>query len=283
MRPVSDPPPCDGHVHTEWSWDTMAGSMERTCQRARDIGLPAVAFTDHADATPWVVHPAELPAHLRPRWHGGLLRPPPLDAAGYHACLQRCRDLFPDLRILSGVELGEPHWYPETLTALQAAGDFDRVLGSLHSLRVGDQHYFIDSLYQDWPAAEVIRAHLAETVRMVESGADFAVLAHIDYPVRQWPADAGPYDPVAFEEEYRVVLAALACSGRALEVNTKIPLHAEVVRWWYEAGGDAVSFGSDAHDPEALARGLADAAAMVEACGFRPGRHPYDLWRRSGT
>ena len=38
--------------------------------------------------------------------------------------------------------------------------------------------------------------------------------------------------------------------------------------------------GSDAHDPTVLARGFSDAAAMVEAHGFRPGRHPYDFWRR---
>jgi histidinol phosphatase-like PHP family hydrolase len=40
--------PADGHVHSEWSWDAPDGSMERTCARALDIGLPAVAFTEHA-------------------------------------------------------------------------------------------------------------------------------------------------------------------------------------------------------------------------------------------
>ncbi|HEY9469926.1 MAG TPA: hypothetical protein VIQ76_09970 [Propionibacteriaceae bacterium] len=35
-----------------------------------------------------------------------------------------------------------------------------------------------------------------------------------------------------------------------------------------------------AHDPTVLALGFGDAAAMVEAHGFRPGRHPYDFWRR---
>jgi hypothetical protein len=53
-----------------------------------------------------------------------------------------------------------------------------------------------------------------------------AVLAHIDYPVRHWPAAAGPFDPAVFEEEYRTVLAA--------------------------------------------------------AAGFRAGRDPHDLWRRTG-
>jgi histidinol-phosphatase (PHP family) len=50
------------------------------------------------------------------------------------------------------------------------------------------------------------------------------------------------------------------------------------VRWWREEGGEAVTFGSDAHTPARIARGFAEAAAMVEAQGFRAGRHPYDLW-----
>jgi len=56
----------------------------------------------------------------------------------------------------------------------------------------------------------------------------------------------------------------------------------EVVRWWRDEGGQAITFGSDAHDPTALANGFAQAAAMVEAHGFRPGRHPYDFWTRTG-
>ena len=44
--------PADGHVHSEWSWDAVDGSMERTAP-AVAMGLPAVAFTEHADYTPW--------------------------------------------------------------------------------------------------------------------------------------------------------------------------------------------------------------------------------------
>ncbi len=47
--------PPDNHVHSEWSWDARSGSMELTCQRAVELGLPAVAFTEHADYTPWTL------------------------------------------------------------------------------------------------------------------------------------------------------------------------------------------------------------------------------------
>ena len=57
--------PPDGHVHTEWSWDAAAGSMERSCARAVDLGLPSIAFTEHADFTGWAVDP-EVKARMRP-------------------------------------------------------------------------------------------------------------------------------------------------------------------------------------------------------------------------
>jgi histidinol-phosphatase (PHP family) len=128
----------------------------------------------------------------------------------------------------------------------------------------------------------VVRAYLAEVARLVADSDAFAVLAHIDYPVRFWPAQAGPFDPAVFEAEFRHALRTLAAGGRALEVSTVVPLHPEIVRWWREEGGSAITFGSDAHDPATISDGFAEAAAMVEAHGFRPGRHPRDFWTRPG-
>lgn len=273
----------DSHVHSEWSWDAPYGSMERTCARAVDLGLPAVAFTEHADFTTWTVDVGDLDDHLRAlAAPDGSLTPPQMDLDGYLECLQRCRDRFPGLRILSGLELGEAHWHSEVAAKILEAGQFDRVLGSLHCLPVGERFFEPPDLFRQQPAAEVFRDYLAEVHRLVTGSGVFAVLAHIDYPVRYWPAHAEPFDPDAFEDEFRHALQALAAGGRALEVNTQVPLHPEIVRWWHEEGGEAITFGSDAHDPTVLASGFAEAAAMAEAHGFRAGRHPYDFWFRSG-
>lgn len=273
--------PADSHVHSEWSWDAPDGSMDRTCARAVEMGLPAVAFTEHADYITWSVTASDFDERLRPLINSaGTLTPPELDLTGYLECLQRCRDRFPDLRIISGVELGEPHWHSDVVARLLDAGQFDRVLGSLHSLPI-EQHLFeMPELYRRRPAEEVVSEYLAEIPRLIASSDSFAVLAHIEYAVAYWPERAGPFDPKSFEDDFRHALRVLADSGRALEVNTKVPLHPEVVGWWREERGQAVTFGSDTHDPTLLAQGFAEAAAMVEAYGFRPGRHPYDYWRR---
>ncbi len=75
--------------------------------------------------------------------------------------------------------------------------------------------------------------------------------------------------------------ACLAAGGRALEVNTTSPLWSvQLVRWFREEGGTAISFGSDAHLPHAVGQRFDLAVDVVEAAGFRPGRDRFDFWRR---
>jgi histidinol-phosphatase (PHP family) len=258
--------------------------MEQTCERAIALGLPAVAFTEHADYTRWTALPRDLEGNeiLQPfAGPDGVITAPALDLDGYLECVQRCRDKFPGLRIITGVELGEPHWHPAEAAGLLRAGGFDRVLGSLHSLKVGQRYFEPPGLYHHGQPVQVVRDYLAEIPRMVTASDTFSVLAHIDYVLRYWPVQAGPFDPVTLQDDFRHALRALAEAGRFLEVNTSGPLHPEIIRWWHEEGGQAVTFGSDAHEPALLARGFTSAAAMVEAQGFRPGHHPYDVWPRS--
>lgn len=124
----------------------------------------------------------------------------------------------------------------------------------------------------------MVRDYLAEIARLVAGSMDFEALAHIDFVSRYWPAAAGPFDPADFEEEFRHALTTVAAAGRVLEVNTNRRPFPEIVRWWREAGGKVITFGSDAHYPGGVGGGFAQAVAMVEALGFRPGRHPYDRW-----
>ncbi|MDQ6900600.1 MAG: PHP domain-containing protein, partial [Candidatus Dormibacteraeota bacterium] len=107
--------PGDLHVHTQFSWDAARGDMEATCREAVKVGLRAVAFTEHADFAFGI--------------HAGMR---PLDVQAYLAEIERCRSLFPELRILSGVELGEPHRHAKDAAGVLAAGQLDRVLGSVH-------------------------------------------------------------------------------------------------------------------------------------------------------
>ena len=274
--------PADLHTHTEFSWDTATGDMEGSCARAVELGLPAIAFTEHTDFVTWAVTPANLPDRMRRHIiDDAHLVPPPLDVDGYLEAVDRCRAKFPSLRIITGVELGEPHWFPTQAASLLSAAPFERVIGSLHSIAVAGRHRHVHRLVEDEfelrgvPA--VLREYFAETIRMILACDTFSALTHLDYPIRYLP-EGTAFSVLDFEEEIRAVLRALAGTGRAFEVNTRRGPEPEFVRWWREEGGRAVCFGSDAHRPDLVATRFAEAAAMVEAAGFRPGRHPYDHW-----
>src|SRR6195256_6032934 len=263
--------PPDSHVHMEWSRDGK-GTMERSCERALEIGLPALAFTEHADFV--TIHKGQ---------HS-------VDIVGYLEEIERCRAKFKDLRILSGVELGEPHWFPEETGGGVGAGKLDRVLGSIHCIHLDGEE--VDaSQFKLRPSAEqalAVTEYFRETLAMVESSQPFEVLAHLDYPKRYWPDGIAPYREEDYEEQLRAVLVAAARRGCVLEVNTtrgqsderKLCPGLTGLRWWHELGGAAVSFGSDAHQPDQIGGGFALAPQVVEVAGCKPARDPMTLWRR---
>ncbi len=95
--------PPDNHVHSEFSWTPALGLDGRDCARAVRVGLPAVAFTEHLDFTVWA-------AEDRAARDGLVDRHPahqePIDVEAYAASIAECRDRFPELRVVSGVEAG---------------------------------------------------------------------------------------------------------------------------------------------------------------------------------
>ena len=276
--PAENYRPADNHVHSQWSHDTgPRASMAAACARAVGLGLPAVAFTEHLDFTEWGPDDPISGTGITPNDQWG---PRPLDVNGYLSCVDECRQRFPSLRILSGAEAGEPHLFAGSAAAVLSSGRFDRVLGSVHTLPSGGRLTYARALLRHEPAGALMRRYFAEVVAMIEGSDLFEVLAHLDYPRRYWPQAAGRYQETDFEEEYRVVLRALASSGRVLELNTASPLvSVSLLRWWREEGGTALSFGSDAHLPGHVGARFGEAAGLAEAAGFRPGRDPFDFWR----
>lgn len=259
--------------------------MQAACARAVELRLPGVAFTEHVDFTDWTLeepdkHDEEV---TRPAQVAERPRVEPLDVEGYLADVARCRDEFPDLRILSGVEAGEPHLFRDSVATVLSAGEFDRVLGSLHGVVVDGTLTAIGrALFKATDPHELMRNYFTELLVLVSGSSVFSVLAHCDYARRYWPTKrVGAYDDTVFEEEYRAVFRELASSGRALEINTSSPMASVAqVRWWWEEGGDAVSFGSDAHTPFRVGDRFDVAVDIAEAAGFRAGRDRFDFWRR---
>ncbi len=267
--------PPDNHVHSEWSWDTYAASMLESCARAVELGIPAVAFTEHVDFRRWGPVDGRPGVEVAGHYRTGV---EPLDVAGYLDSVEECRERYPGLRVVTGIEAGEPHLFPGSLDEVLRTGSFERVLGSLHAVVHDGLLVGADALWNVEPD-ELMHRYLEELVTLVETSSAFEVLAHADFPRRNWPGHR-TFEEREFEEQYRAVFRALAVDDRVLELNTRSPLWSDtLVGWWREEGGRALSFGSDAHVPGRVGARFVSAVEVAESAGFRPGRDAFDFWR----
>jgi histidinol-phosphatase (PHP family) len=258
--------------------------MRATCLRAVNIGLPAIFFTEHLDIpNTWRAEPEDLMPHQQDFLNdASRVDFAPFDADGYFESIDRMRHEFPNLRIHTGVEFGQPHLFESQARELVDFSLIDRVLGSLHTIDLGAGRAEPSTLFREHGPDVVMNAYLEQIPVMVNGSDVFEIFAHIDYAIRLWPSDVvGPFDPKPFEEGFRNALRSIAEGGRALEMNTR-RLWPWIPQWWAEEGGLTVSFGSDAHTPDAIAGHFPEAAAMLEHYGFRPGKTADTLWSRGG-
>ncbi|HEY72355.1 MAG TPA: histidinol-phosphatase HisJ family protein [Thermoflexia bacterium] len=247
--------PPDYHIHTRFSCDSDA-EMAAVCEAAITRELSEIAFTDHAD-----FGPADPPGYFRP--------------AEYLAEIERCRARYGDrLTIRAGVEMGEPHIFAQEAGDVLAVGDFDFVLGSAHYAEglqpVWKQEYF------EQPLRQAYEGYFRQVVRLAAEG-DFDVLAHLDLVKRDARKFGKAYDgPGPYADMIRAALCSIVERGKGIEINTSA-LHRgqletcpslQVLRWYRELGGEILTFGSDAHTPDAIGACFDVALEMARAAGF---------------
>ncbi len=255
----------DYHIHTRFSIDSEA-DLSVICKAAINRGLEEIALTDHVD-----FGPNDLPNGR-------------LQIAEYLAGIADCRARYAgQLTIRAGVEMGEPHLFPEKAAAVLSQGDFDFVIGSAHYAAPLDPSSGIEGLRPTWhstyfeqPLDQAYKAYFQQVLSLAERG-DFDVLGHIDLIKRDAREFGYPYDgPGRYADLVRTALRALVERGKGIEVNTS-PLSKgqpetcpslEILRWYRELGGEILTMGSDAHRPEAVGAHFDTALEMVRAAGF---------------
>ena len=230
--------------------------MADQCASAVAKGIPEIGISDHFD-----LHPLD-------------------DCSGYFklaewaAEFDRVRADFADrLIVRAGIEIGEPHLFQAETRALLAQYPFDYALGSLHwvnDLVVFDPRFF------DRPADEAFGAFFEELERMTRVGG-FDVLSHFDVVVRRGLPVYGEYEPRRYEAIIRAVLKNCIERGIALDINSQglrrqcgvLTPNVEVLKWYVELGGERVTLGSDAHEPQDIGADLDAALAAARAAGLK--------------
>lgn len=245
----------DYHLHSDCSPDCPI-PMVVQCERAIDLGVEELCFTEHLD-----FDPRDLAEGC-------------LDDERYDREIQAARERFGHkLAIRQGVELGEGHRHLETARQRLLTRDYDFVLGSIHwtgDLCLGTP--FVPEI----TCEQLYTRYFAELLEL--STMDFFdVIAHFDLAKRYGVNHFGPFDPHAYEDVIRTILRNLITRGKGIEINTSgwrqppretLP-GATILRWYRELGGEILTVGSDSHRPQHLALRVADAYDLARAVGFK--------------
>ncbi len=248
-------PLADCHVHTKYSFDGVS-TLKEQLDRAVEIGLKAIAITDHLDIVPDTFE-KDKETHLACAREIEVLRPK-----------------YPDLKILCGTEIGQAVHFPSLAKEYLSIYDWDFILGSIHNLRNREDFYFSDFTQAD--PHEAYELYLDEILETVNMG-DFDSLAHLTYPLRYIVKRDGrdvPYERYA--KRYDEILSLLIEKDKALEVNTTaiknggtLSPEAEIISRYAEIGGRLVTIGSDAHEAKHLTSGFETARDILLSAGIK--------------
>ncbi len=250
----------DLHMHTCYSHDGAPHStVDALCQRAIELGLPAIAITDHFDIN------RELAATN--------VRTLPRDLI-YRDVLA-AREKYGDrLLVLHGVELGQAIAHPERSVELIGELPYDIVLGSLHSIPGTKGFSHIDFTCVPKESYNAYFAGVLDhTLELLDLGI-IHVVAHLTYIHRYLHKVGKTLDFPRFADGMTALFKKMISLGVALEINTStaddgitMPTR-EILLLYRDCGGRLLTIGSDAHKPENMAKGFAKTKEMIASCGY---------------
>ncbi len=253
----------DCHNHSNCSFDGNS-PLEEMCRRAQELELAYYTVTDHCECNEY--------------------RSSPYYSTGYDKVVRRAwtemeaaQRAFPSLKLLRGIELGQPLQDLEAAEDALKGRDYDFVIGSVHNIQGFEDFYFLDySQVSEAYLQELFATYLRELRETVEWG-KFDALGHLTYPLRYIEGEHGvALDMAPHREAIDQIFRALIEKGMALEVNTS-GLRQKIgralpdlpfLRRYRELGGSLVTLGSDAHCAADLGKGIDEGMALLQQAGF---------------
>lgn len=241
IKPRRYEKPVDCHTHTKFSHDSKCEPEESLAVAQKS--LSGIAFTDHCD-----IEYCETIDVIGP-----------IRASVRTAKELNCKN---NMKVFSGIELGEACWHPNVVDALISSEAFDVVLGSVHAVRYRDKtkpYSGIDfSVFSDREINEYMRTYFADVREMAET-MDFDVLTHLHCPLRYIRKKyERTVDLRDYAEQIDGILRTVIARSIALEVNTgdsqlgvfRMHPEKEILARYRELGGYLITLGSDAHIAE---------------------------------
>ncbi len=240
----------DYHMHSSLSFDSDASAL-KMAQKAAQVGLKEICFTDHYDY-----------------FNDPLIKPNLFNLQDYSNAYDNLS--VEGIKIKKGVEFGLIDWNSPQLEELLDKRNFDFVIGSVHY--VGGQDPYNKEYWQDKTVKQAFEIYLKGIYNCVKVHKDFDVLGHLTYVCK---SKFNPtHKPVAFKDFSDItdeIMKILITKGIGLEVNTSgvdsagvfLPDREFLVRF-KELGGEIVTVGTDSHNEQRIGQYVPEALEMIK-------------------
>lgn len=245
----------DYHTHSDNSSDGK-NKIYDMCVKAVDSGLKEIAVTDH----------------FKPSL--GNEKYPFYDADRYFEEISSAESVFAkDIKLKRGVELGQPHIYPEYSEKLLGAHKYDYVLASAH--KMSDNLDFGEITYNEHNTPYYCIRYLEELKALV-SWNKFDCVGHLDLIKRYTSIYKIKANLIDYRDRLEEILRKIIQNGKGIEVNTSglrqfakacLP-DLDIVSLYRQLGGEIITVGSDAHTAEDVGKGIREGIEMIEQAGF---------------
>lgn len=258
----------DNHVHTNHSVDAN-GSVHEFCQRAFEIGLHEITFTNHYEIMP------SRKDRMGYFMIGGERVPAGPDAV--KRTIEELREagehFFPaGLKVRVGLEVGWDIRLYDRLVKELAEFDLDYVIGSVHDIDDEPilERAYAPQFFQSRPIEAWIEKYYEKAEEIAESGL-FNVIAHLDVYKRYGLAAYGDVLKDAYKPFLPALFDKMKAHDLALEVNTSGIRHGigeyypsvAILNEARRADVFVAGLGSDAHAPDQLALDFDSAVDLV--------------------
>ena len=263
----------DYHIHCEFSDDSRE-KMENQIERAIELGLDEICFTDHVD---YGIKKDWSEGNIEYRGGDGMNGFEDMDPIAnvdypkYFEKLHRMKDIYKDrITIRQGLEFGI-----QTITVAQYEklfsdyrDELDFTLLSMH--QVDNLEFWTGDFMKGRTQKEYNEKYYQEIYAVMKVFRNYSVLAHLDLLVRYDPLGAYPFANV--RDMVAEILKLAIRDGKGIELNTSSwhyglsdtqPSRA-ILKLYKDLGGKIITIGSDAHITKFLADHLDDAMDILK-------------------
>lgn len=243
----------DYHMHSTFSADCDT-PMEKTIEKALDLGLQEICFTDHLDYDypdkDWIFE---------------------FDLKEYDRKIKELQEKYEGrMRIKKGVEIGlQPHVLHQ-YESMMKEEVFDFVIASVHATERKDLHS--GAFFEGKTVDEAYEIYYQELIDCIKEYKQFSILGHLDL-VKRYTTEKSKRN---FHEIIREIFAEIIPAGKGIEINTSGTRYGldsgmpslDILKLYKECGGEIITLGSDSHVPDTLAFAFPEALLNLKEAGF---------------